>query len=166
MSQTGKIKRIAICLSLSVLLAAQVSAFQEDEKAAMDSKSLASLKKSLFLPGWGQFAEKHTVEGIAFLTAEIFCVYKVLSNNRKGNENYELYKEAVGIDDAVRFRDLTETYDRRRNLYMLAAFGVWAVNLIDIYVIVKNHEKKKDTLSIKLEHGENARLAFSITFRF
>jgi hypothetical protein len=166
MSLPVKFKNILISLCLPVFLAAPLFATQEADNENTEISGMASLKKSLFVPGWGQLAEKHVFEGIVFMTSEIFCLYKVLDNNHKGNENYSLYKEAASVEDAVGYRELTETYDRRRNLYLLAALGVWTVNLIDIYVIVKNNEKKKDTISIKIEHGEYKRLAVSVSFSF
>jgi hypothetical protein len=166
MSIPLKFKSIVICLCLPVFLAAPLFATQEEEKENTEISGMASLKKSLFVPGWGQLAEKHTIEGVVFLAAEIFCLYKVLDNNHRGNEYYSLYKEAASAEDAVGYRELTETYDSRRNLYILAALGVWTVNLIDIYVIVKKNEKKKNTISIKIEHGEYKRLAVSVSFGF
>lgn len=166
MSKASKFKSIVICFYLPVFLAAPLLATQEENKENTEISGMASLKKSLFVPGWGQLAEKHTIEGVAFLAAEIFCLYKVLDYNHRGNENYSLYKEAASLEDAVGYRGLTETYDRRRNLYIMAALGVWAVNLIDIYVIVKKNEKKKQTINIKIEHGEYKRLAVTVSFGF
>ena len=161
-----KIKSLLTCCCLLVFLAAPVSAGEDEAPEKIVEKELASLKKSLFVPGWGQLAEKHYIEGAALLVAEIFCLYKVLANNHKGNENYGLYKEAPSVEEAIRLRELTETYDRRRNLFLLASAGVWAVNLIDIYVIVKNKDKTKDNIKIKIEHGENKRLVISVSFGF
>jgi hypothetical protein len=162
----NKFKTIILCFLLLFSLGTVSSANQQESEEKKETKEAASLKKSLFVPGWGQLAEKHTVEGIVFLAAEIFCLYNVLDNNHKGNENYAQYKEASTQDEAVSYRTLTETYDRRRNLYLLAAFGVWAVNLIDIYVIVNKNEKNKDRLSLKIEHGGYKRLVVSVSFGF
>lgn len=100
------------------------------------------------------------------MSAEIFCFYKIFENNHRGNENYRLYKEAGGIGDAVRYRDLTEKYDRRRNVFILTAVGIWAVNLIDIFLIVKNKENKDKNLKVRLETGENRALILSLTYSF
>jgi hypothetical protein len=126
--------------------------------------SFNSLKKSLIIPGWGQFAEKRYIEGVLFLSSEVFSLYKIFANNHRANINYRLYKDADNIDDAVRYRELTEKYDKNRNIYILAAVGIWAINLVDTYVIVKNKEKKK--LKVKLENHDDKKLAIAIIYYF
>jgi hypothetical protein len=133
---------------------------------APPQKGFGSLDKSLLIPGWGQFAEKRYLEGAAFLAAETFCLYKIFSVNRLGNKNYILYQRAETRDDAVRYRQLTKKYDTRRNQFMLAAAAVWAVNLFDIYLIVKNKEKKKNAFVLKIEQGEHRRMSLTASFRF
>lgn len=130
------------------------------------SKRLGSLEKSLLLPGWGQLAENHILEGLLFLSAELFCVYNFFSNNHKGNRAYESYKSAATVDDAVHFRDLTEKYDTRRNQYLLAAGAVWIINLIDIYIIVRNKKNKERNLKLGLESATAKKLVFTISYRF
>ena len=125
-----------------------------------------SLQKSLLIPGWGQIAEKRNIEGALFLSAEIFCFYKIFSYNHKGNNHYNLYKKADNVADAIKYRDLAEKYDKRRNTFILAAASVWIINLIDIYIIVKRKDKKKRNLKIKLEHNENKDLALTFTYSF
>ena len=122
-----------------------------------------SLHKSLLIPGWGQFAEKRWLEAALFLSAEVFALYKVFDANHKGNQYYDKYKEADNVDDAVKYRELTEKYDTSRNQYILAAIGVWALNLIDIYFIVKN--KKKNNLRLTLK-SDVEKLAFTLSYRF
>ena len=156
---------------LSILLIVLFSCIQicfpqsegQVDKTELD-KNFTSLKKSLLFPGWGQFAEKRYIEGVLFFAAEVFCLYSIFSNNYKGNKNYALYKDATNVDDAVKFRDLTEKFDTRRNISILAAAGVWVVNLIDIYLIVKSKEKKQ--LKMKIEGGKNKILAFSVCYSF
>ena len=129
-------------------------------------KKLTSLHKSLLFPGWGQMAEKRYVEGVLFLSAEIFALYKVFSYNHKGNRAYSQYKDATSVDDAVHFRQNTENYDKKRNQYLLVAAGVWVINLIDIYFIMKNKDKKASNLRLKLESGTNKSLALTVSYRF
>ena len=127
-------------------------------------QGLASLEKSLLIPGWGQISEKKYIEGALFLAADVFCLYEIFANDHSGNRNYGLYKKAETMDEAVRFRRLTEKFDTRRNQFILAAATVWAVNLLDIYLIVKNKEKRDKSLSFRIERGENQ--IFSITARY
>ena len=155
-----------VTLILLILYCPRAALSQEEEKVGKveTDYSFSSLKKSLLIPGWGQVVEKRYVEGLLFFSAEVFSFYQIFSNNHKGNRYYQKYQEAGGVAAAVQHRELTEKYDKRRNIYILAAVGIWAVNLIDIYVIVKRKEKRK--LELKLESGEDKRLAFTINYSF
>jgi len=163
-----RIDKFIICSLILVLtlLFPLSSLSQEEKQRDSTGGKFGSLQKSLLIPGWGQIAEKRYVEGILFLSSEVFCLYKILSYNHKSNEYYHLYKEANNVDDAVNNRELAEKYDIRRNTFMLLAAGIWAVNLIDIYVIVKNKQKKERNLKLKLESGKNKELVFTISYSF
>jgi hypothetical protein len=139
---------------------------QEKTPAEASRPTLGTLEKSLLFPGWGQLAEKRYVEGIAFLSAEIFCLIEIFVDNHRGNENYALYQQAMTTDDAVRYRRLTEKYDTRRNQFLLAAAAVWAVNLVDIYLIVTNKEKKERAFTLKFERGKNKTISLAVAYRF
>lgn len=136
---------------------------EAEPKDAPRETKFTSLHKSLLVPGWGQFAEQRYIEAVLFLSAEVFALYKVFNYNHKGNQYYDKYSEASNVDDAVRYRELTEKYDTRRNQYILVAIGVWALNLIDIYLIVKN--KKQNNLRLTLDSGIK-KLAFTLSYRF
>ena len=138
---------------------------ESNERISIDKK-FGSLQKSLLIPGWGQIAEKRYAEGFLFLSAEIFCFYKIFSYNHKGNYYYDKYKKADNVSDAIKYRDLTESYDTKRNKFLLAAASVWVINLIDTYIIVKNKEKKRRNINLKFEHNENKSLSFTISFSF
>jgi hypothetical protein len=122
------------------------------------------LIRSLILPGWGQLAEKRYAEGVLFLAAEVFCLYEVLSFNHKGNTYYKKYQESETTPDTVRFRELTVKYDRKRNAYILAAAGVWALNLVDTYFIVKN--KKNPKIVLNIQSGQDQKMALSVSCSF
>ncbi|MFC2165523.1 DUF5683 domain-containing protein [Acidobacteriota bacterium] len=156
---------IAGILVLNILLFSSVPGWsQEAEPKDIPRETrFTSLHKSLLIPGWGQFAEKRYIEAALFLSAEIFVLYKVFDTNHKGNQYYDKYREADNVDDVVKYRELTEKYDTRRNQYILVAIGVWALNLIDIYLIVKN--KKKNNLRLTLNSGIK-KLAFTLSYRF
>lgn len=139
---------------------------QNEPATAPQPTEFTSLHKSLLLPGWGQFSEKHYVEGAVFASAAAFSLVQVLSFNRKGNRYYRKYQEAASVEEAALFRELTEKYDTRRNQYLLVTAGIWAVNLIDIYVIVKRKEKKEKTIQLKLEHVGDKELAVSLRYCF
>jgi hypothetical protein len=137
---------------------------QEDENP--EKPSFGSLQKSLLFPGWGQIAEKRYIEGAIFLGATIFCLAEIFSYNHKGNANYDLYKAADNMEDTLKYRKLTEEYDTSRNQYILAAFGVWAVNLIDVYVIVKGRKNNPKNLRFGLEYGAEPKAVLVLSYRF
>lgn len=156
-------------ISLIAIFFFCITCFGQEQKPKEQSKinnKFTSLQKSLLIPGWGQLAEKRYLESALFLSAEIFCIYKIFSNNHKSNDYYDLYKTADNTTDAVNYRDLAEKYDIRRNKFLLAAAGIWIINLIDIYIIVKKKEKKSGNLKLNLEHNENKALAFTISYSF
>jgi len=160
-------KRLAFSLSFVFLLSLCCFAQEEEQKETVSTESkFTSLQKSLLIPGWGQFAEKRYIEGALFLSAEIFCVYRIFSYNHKGNGYYDQYKKADNVNDAVKFRELTEKYDTRRNKFIVVAACVWAINLIDIYFIVKNKAKKERNLKIKLKSNENKEVALTLSYSF
>lgn len=129
-------------------------------------KRFGPLEKSLLIPGWGQISEKRYVEGATFLAAEAFCLYEIFANNHLGNENYASYKKAATMDDAVRFRQFTEKFDARRNQFLLAAAAVWAVNLVDIYLVVKNKGKKEKAFTLRIERGKHQQISLAASCRF
>jgi len=151
---------VAVLNCLSPCFAQQDKTSQQTEQKT----GLTSLKKSLLIPGWGQLAEKRFVEGIFFLGAEIFSIYQIFHNNHKGSIYYDKYRGAENVEDATRYRELTEDYDKKRNIFILAAAGIWAVNLLDIYVIVKNKEKQK--LKLKLQSVDPKGMAITLHFSF
>jgi hypothetical protein len=112
-----------------------------EEKDKKEKPKLSSLEKSILIPGWGQIAEKRYLEGIAFFTLEAVAITGVIVNAQKGNKHYHDYRDATTIPDAMKYRELTEKYDIRRNKFILAAGAVWALNLLDMYLIYKKKSK-------------------------
>ncbi len=139
---------------------------RENKEGISPEIKFTSLQKSLLIPGWGQITEKRYIEGVLFLSAEIFCIYKIFSYNHKGNDYYDLYKKTDNVIDATEYRDLTEKYDTRRNRFILVAAGVWIVNLIDIYFIVKKKGKKERNLRLNFKLNENKDPALTFTYSF
>jgi hypothetical protein len=151
---------------LGIFLVSGCPLLGSGQEQASSEKTLGPLEKSLIIPGWGQLSEKRYIEGAFFLAAEAFCIFKIFVNDHAANRNYGLYKKAETVDDAVRFRQLTEQFDRRRNQSLLAAAGVWALNLLDIFLIVKNKESKDKAFSLRIERGEHQTLSLTAAYRF
>jgi hypothetical protein len=102
-----------------------------------------ALERSLLFPGLGQLGEKQYFKAALFGGVEIFCLAQVLIFMGKGNSAYDDYRNAGDSQAAVEFRGLTEKYDKQRNTAILAAAGVWVLNMIDILVYAKNKYGKK-----------------------
>ena len=158
-------KHQACLLSLLFFLAA-LPAFSFEEEAPLPARPLDSLAKSLLVPGWGQLSENRLVEGLFFLTAEAVCVYQFLHWNRKGNAAYESYKLAAAVEDAVRFRRRTETFDARRNRFLLAGALVWAANLVDMSIIIRNKKSGEEKLSIHVGPALSKTPALAVSVHF
>ncbi len=120
---------------------------------------MSSLEKSLVLPGWGQISEKRYLEGIIFASAELFCIGGIIKNQREGNKYYKLYKNADNTQDAIKFRELTIKFDKRRNRFIAGAIAVWGLNLIDMSL----KTKKKKNIILKFG-GESIEVSFKREF--
>ncbi len=161
-------RALAAVLAFSLLVVSFLPCFGQEvaPEESPPERTFTSLHKSLLFPGWGQFAEKRYFEGVVFLSAEIFALYKVFSYNHKGNDAYARYRAADNVADAVQYREWTADYDTKRNQYLLVAAGVWVVNLIDIYFIMKSKDNKRKNLRLKLESGKNKSLALTVSYQF
>jgi len=154
-------------LILTLVLISHTDNFaQETSPSAKEDRSFGSLHKSLLFPGWGQLSEKKYFKGFVFLGAEIFCFASILHNNNRGNKAYQSYKDALNMEDVVHYRKLTEKYDTIRNQYFVAAAAVWALNLIDIYFIVKKKQTKERNLTFRLDSVSQKNLSLTISYRF
>ena len=138
----------------------------EDRTGSERARLLGPLEKSLLVPGWGQLSEKRYLEGILFLAATSAALTGMLLNNHLGNENYALYQKAETLDEAVRTRRLAESFDTRRNQFFLAAAAVWAVNLLDIALIVNKKGGTDKSFSLRIDCGTKDHLGLTATCRF
>lgn len=124
-----------------------------------EEKKMSSLEKSILFPGWGQISEKRYFEGIVFATSEIICLAGVFKNMREGNKYYKLYKNSDNTQDAIKFRELTIKFDKRRNRFIAGAITVWALNLLDMSLI----SKKRNSLILKFG-GDSFEFGFKKEF--
>jgi len=157
----------AVVVFLAVLTMAPAAwpAAPQDPPAAA-KRSFGPLEKSLLFPGWGQLSEKRYLEGAVFLAAELACLYGALAADHLGNENYALYRSAASMDETVRARALVEKYDTRRNRFLIAAAAVWALNLIDIFLIIKAKETERPALSLRIGRGTHQDIGITAAFRY
>jgi hypothetical protein len=163
------IKMTAVAV-LAAFLSVSLPASQEKggagDSTPAEKRPFGPLEKSLLLPGWGQFSEGRIVEGAFFLGSTALGLIGALRNNHLGNENYALYKAATGQADVVRFRALTERYDRRRNQFFLAGAAAWALNLLDIALIVKDGDRTRRAWTMRIGCDANEAFVVGAAYRF
>lgn len=156
----------------AVLLAAAIASPAQQSPAGAAAAPVKdplrrALERSLLFPGLGQLGEKQYLKAALFAGAEIFCLVEVLVFMDKGNDAYRDYRDATDAAAVIEFRALTEQYDNRRNVAILAAAGVWLLNMIDIFVFAKKKYGKKAAVGfqpfIRHEHraiGAGLRVGF------
>jgi hypothetical protein len=138
----------------------------EDVKTEPDRLRLA-LEKSLLFPGLGQLGEKQYVKAALFASAEIFCLAQVFINAGKGNDAYWQYRDAKDVAAATEWRLQTERFDRRRNTAILAAAGVWVLNMIDIFIFAKKKYGRNRVVAFgPYYHHENQAIGAGCNFYF
>jgi hypothetical protein len=156
-------KKAAVVVLLAAFLSGSPGRAQDPagpKEIPPEPRPFGPLEKSLLIPGWGQFSVGRPVEGALFLGATVLCLIGALDNNHRGKENYALYRAAANRDDAAGFRSLTERYDRRRNQFLLAGAAVWALNLLDIALIVKSGDRSRRSWTIRI--GQDFHEAFVV----
>jgi len=161
---TGRWGQAGVWILLAVMLIPIPGTTGEDPPST--ERRFGPLEKSLLFPGWGQMSERRWLKGTAFVIAELACLAGALSLDNLGQKNYNLYRASSDSTAASRYRSLVERYDGRRNAFLLAAAAVWAVNLVDIFLIVKGKETKSRSLSFGIEHGPNREIRLSIGCRY
>jgi len=126
-----------------------------------------ALERSLLFPGLGQLGEKQYVRAALFGGAEIFCLVQVLIFMGKGNDAYQNYHAATDPEAVIEFRSQTEKYDRRRNTAILAAAGIWALNMIDIFIFAKKKYGKKAAVAFRPYYNhENKTIGADMRWHF
>ena len=124
-----------------------------------------ALERSLLFPGLGQLGEKQYVKAALFGGAEIFCLIQVFVYMGKGNNAYNEYRDATDPLAVIEFRGQTEKYDKQRNTAILAAAGVWVLNMIDILVFAKKKYGKKASIGFQPYYNhENKTIGVSLRF--
>lgn len=126
-----------------------------------------ALERSLLFPGLGQLGEKQYVKAALFAVAEIFCLAEVMIFMGKGNDAYHQYRDATDPAAAIQFRSQTGKYDKRRNTAILAAAGVWVLNMIEIFVFARKKYGKNAAIGFQpFYNHENKTIGANLRFRF
>ncbi len=84
------------------------------------------------LPGIEQIKHKDYLKGVILLTSFSGCITGAIINNNRGNDYYEKYLNSVIVEEIVEMRRKTEDSFRKRNYFLVGAFSVWIIHLIDL----------------------------------
>jgi hypothetical protein len=134
--------------------------------AATEPRGFGPLEKSLLVPGWGQLSVGRPVESALFFGSTVLCLIGAWDNNRRGSDSYVAYKAAVNSTDAARLHALTARYDRRRNQFLLAGAAVWALNLLDIALVVRGGDRSGRAWTIHIGQDIHEAFVFGAGCRF
>lgn len=151
---------------LAGLLAAP-AALRGEEAGPESPRLRKALERSLLFPGLGQLYEKQYLKAALFASAEAFCIVEAVIHARKGNDAYRRYRDAASPEAALAWRGETERCDRRRNTALLAAAGVWVLNMADMFVSAKKKYGRGKSVAIHpFYHQESHACGAGITCRF
>jgi hypothetical protein len=153
--------RAEICLLLIAALLLSGAGMAQDNSGTTPAKSRKILSRSLLFPGWGQLLQKRYLPSAAFAAATASLLGVALYKNIRGNSSYRSYRQAGDGESASRFRELTLRCDRERNIALLAAAGVWALNLLDAWLA----EKKRSRVNLGAEISDE-KIALNLAFSF
>jgi hypothetical protein len=145
-----------------------------EEKPPEEERKLGPREKSLLFPGWGQISEKRYGRGLTFMFSEIACISSAIVYTVKGSHSYSHYREADYTPDAIYYRELTEKYDKRRNISLALGAIVWAVNLLDMSLTKEksnnasenNKDKQKNDYKLHLDLSPNGDCQVQFVLRF
>lgn len=139
--------RAAAWLLVLALVAAPPALRGEEEKPPQDPRLRRALVGSLLFPGLGQLREKLYAKAALLASAEAACLALAVIHARRGDAAYRRYGTAGSREDALSWRRETERHDRRRNVAIAAAAGVWALNMADILLTVKKRYGRQRALA-------------------
>lgn len=145
-----------------------------EEKPPEKGRKLGPMEKSLLFPGWGQISEKRYGRGVTFMITEGLCLSSVVFYTIKGSHSYSNYIKAENTPDAIHFRQLTEKYDRWRNISLALGAVVWAVNLLDMSLSQREPqspqkgegEKKPKECHLNLGLSSTGELSLQLSLHF
>jgi len=112
----------------------------------------------MLLPGVEQVKSRKYAKGIILAGSFLSLSVAAFIENKKGYDFYDKYKAAADMDSVVYYRSKTEDSFKRRNIFILGAFSVWALHIIDLKFLSKKG-KKKTSIGGGIEKG-----GFSICF--
>ncbi len=98
--------------------------------------------KSILFPGWGQLYTGHRLKGTVFMTGEALLMGLAIHYGVRGSRFYDKYKSTTDPEAARRFRRKTISFDKKRNIAVACALGIWTINILDIYFAGSNKQSQ------------------------
>ncbi len=122
--------------------------FSEGKAEAKDGK----IPFSYIIPGVEQIKRGYYFKGILFLSGFSICLTEAYLKNREGNSFYDRYLKSKVIGEIISLREKTEESFKKRNYYLVGAFSVWILHILDLQFFDKKKgikgEVHKDSFSI------------------
>ncbi len=124
----------------------------------------AQNKKSftILLPGVEQIKSRKYAKGIILAGSFLSFSVAAFVENKKGYDFYDKYKVAADLDSVVYYRSKTEDSFKRRNIFILGAFSIWVLHIIDLKFFSKKG-KKKTSIGGGIEKG-GLNICFNFSF--
>jgi len=104
---------------------------------------IANIVKSSILPGYGQFAAKKSMKGLAFTTTALTIIGGGLYFLKQSNQKYDKYKSADNIDDIERYFDDSEKLLKTSRICFGIGVTIWVLNIIDAYFSTNSYNKEQ-----------------------
>jgi len=144
---------------LSNLFPAETPPPEKEKEEKTEKPKSHTIPLTLFIPGIDQFKSRQYIKGGLMLGAFTACLTGAIINNSKGNQWYKKYQDAAIVEDVVHYRQQTEKSMKRRNFFMIAAFSIWVIHVLDVKFL------KSGKAGVKSELGQDSlRLSFYYTF--
>lgn len=144
---------------LVVLLLSNALIVSAETKPAQDKKQKGkAVSLSLFIPGIHQFKTKQYAKGTLLLGSFAGCIAGALAYNKKGNDLYRQYQASIDVTEIGALRVRAEKSFRKRNLFFIGMFTVWASHVLDLKFFKKGKggvkgEVGKDSINIGIYYS-------------
>jgi hypothetical protein len=143
-------------LILALMLIINTTAFPADSDKKKEAKPVPL---TLFIPGIQQLNARQYLKGGLLLAAFAGSAAGAFIYNNKGNDLYNRYQDSTDVEEITSLRKQTERSFKKRNLFIIGIFSVWALHIIDLKFF------KSPKASVKGEVGEN-NINIGIYYRF
>ncbi len=157
MAKKWSAKKWHIILAVALLVNAAAKA--ADTPGGKKEKKTKAIPLTMFIPGIQQMKNKQYAKGSLLLASFAGCIAGAVIHNNKGNDWYRQYQNSTNVDEIILLRQKTGNSFRKRNLFFVGIFSVWAIHVIDLKFF------KSGKGGVKGEVGKNSiHFGFYYTF--